>query len=246
MIKACLFDLDGTLLPLNTESFVKVYLKALAPYVAHVIAPDKLVPMIWKATEAMIKSDQADLTNEEVFTRAFLEMSGLKKEEIWPLFDRFYQEEFPKLEEHAGKSSLARQVVQAALEQGYKVAVATNPVFPKEAIYERLRWAEVHDLPFSVITVYEETHFCKPHPGYYKEVAERLGVLPEECVMIGNDMQEDMVASTVGMRTFFLKEYRIDRGQPAYAFDQEGTMEDLYQSIRRGTGVFQNELPVKK
>ncbi|MBH8604056.1 HAD family hydrolase [Thermoactinomyces sp. CICC 10522] len=246
MIKACLFDLDGTLLPLDTEAFVKVYLQALAPYVAHVVPPDKLVPIIWKATGAMIENDQADLTNEEVFTRAFLQLSGLEKEEIWPLFDRFYKEEFPKLEKHAEKSALARQVVQAALDRGYQVAVATNPVFPREAIYERLRWAGLDDLPFATVTVYEETHFCKPHPSYYREVAGRLGVSPEECVMIGNDMQEDMVASVVGMRTFFLKEYRIDRGRPSYDFDQEGTMEDLFQSICKGTGVFQKEHPVKK
>jgi FMN phosphatase YigB (HAD superfamily) len=119
--------------------------------------------------------------------------------------------------------------------------VATNPVFPRRAIWERLRWVGVDDLPLAHVTVYEETCFCKPHPRYYLEVAKRLGVKPEECVMIGNDMQEDMVASTVGMKTFFLKEYRIDRGRPSFTVDQEGSLADLLESIRKNTGIFEKE-----
>jgi HAD superfamily hydrolase (TIGR01509 family) len=241
MIKALLFDLDGTLLPMDTEHFVEVYLKTLAQYVAPFIPKDKLVPMIWKATMAMIQSEESHLTNEQVFEREFLKLAGMKREEIWPVFDRFYEEEFHKLREHVGYDPTARQVVMAALEKGYKVAVATNPVFPRRAIWERLRWVGVDDLPLAHVTVYEETCFCKPHPRYYLEVAKRLGVKPEECVMIGNDMQEDMVASTVGMKTFFLKEYRIDRGRPSFTVDQEGSLADLLESIRKNTGIFEKE-----
>jgi HAD superfamily hydrolase (TIGR01549 family) len=238
MIKACLFDLDGTLLPLDTEAFVHVYLKALAPHVAPLIPPDKLVPMIWQATVAMIRSTEDHLTNEEVFEREFLKLCGMEKEEIWPVFDRFYAEEFPKLREHAGYDPLSREAVEAALEKGYKVAVATNPVFPEAATMERLRWAGLEDLPFELVTVYENSFYCKPHPEYYLAVADKLGVRPGECVMVGNDMQEDMVASTVGMRTFYVDRFRIDRGEPTYRVDQEGSMADLVRSIREGTGVF--------
>lgn len=245
MIKACLFDLDGTLLPMDLDHFVEMYLKALAPHTAHVLPPDKLIPAIWQATKAMIESDEGNLTNEQVFEREFLKLTGLQKEEIWPLFLHFYEEEFPRLKEHATYEPLARQVMEAALSQGYKVAVATNPVFPKAAIYERLRWAGVADLPLEMVTVYEETHYCKPRPEYYVEVAECLGVKPDECVMIGNDMQEDMVASTVGMKTFYLDQCRIDRGQPVYPVDQEGTLSDLLQAIQTGTGVFKKETIAK-
>ncbi len=246
VIKACLFDLDGTLLPVDTDRFVKTYLKALAPHVAHLIPPDELVPMIWKATMAMIESGEGELTNEQVFEREFLKLAGLKRQEIWPEFDRFYEVGFPKLQQHTGHDPIAREVVQAAVNRGYKVAVATNPVFPKVAIMERMRWAGVADLPFEWVTAYEETHYCKPRPEYYLEVAERIGVKPEECVMIGNDMQEDMVASTVGMKTFFLLEYRIDRGKPSYRVDQEGSLTDLLEAIRTDAGVFQKEVIKKK
>ncbi|GGE26156.1 hydrolase [Marinithermofilum abyssi] len=237
MIKVCLFDLDGTLLPMDTEAFVEKYMGTLAPYVADVIPPKELVSLIWDATKKMIADTDPTKTNAEVFEERFLAQSRLEREEIWPLFDRFYVEEFPKLKTYAQPTPISRQVVKAAREKGYKVVVATNPVFPREAILERMRWAQVDDLVHWA-TVYEETHFCKPQPGYYREIAERLGVRPEECVMIGNDMQEDMVASTVGMKTFFLTECRIDRGQPKYQPDQEGTMEELLTAIREGKGLF--------
>jgi HAD superfamily hydrolase (TIGR01549 family) len=233
-----LFDLDGTLLPMDTEAFVQQYLRALAPHVADLIPPDKLVFWLLEATKQMIRNGEAHRTNEEVFTEHFLQLAGLPKEAIWPHFDRFYDEHFPKLKVYAEPTPLSRRVVEAALNRGYKVAVATNPVFPRAAILERLRWAEVDDLPFDWVTIYEETHFCKPHPEYYREIADRLGVRPEECVMIGNDMQEDMVAQTVGMKTFYLTQFRINRGHPVYQPDQEGSMEELLSSIQEGTGVF--------
>lgn len=238
MIKACLFDLDGTLLPMDTHAFVETYLKAIAPHVKEVIPPDQLIPVIWKSTLAMIESDDPKLTNEQVFKKTFESTSGIPLEKIWPLFEQFYEEEFPKLQEHTGHDPVARLVVESLLEKGYHVAVATNPVFPKMAIIERMRWAGVHDLPFKHVTVYEDTYFCKPRGEYYLEVADRLGVRPEECVMVGNDMQEDMVASSVGMKTYYVQQYRIDRGNPVYQVDQEGSLQDLLLSVREGTGIF--------
>lgn len=242
MIRACLFDLDGTLLPLDTESFVRIYLKELAGKVKHLIAPDKLIQSIWEATEAMIKSEEEKQTNEQIFEREFIKRTGLDRETIWPSFNQFYEQDFPKLSKYTKASPWSRKVVQAAIDHGYKVAVATNPVFPRAAIMERLKWAGIDDLPFEWVTVYEEAHFCKPNPKYYLEVAAKIGVPPEECVMIGNDMQEDMVAGTTGMKTYFLKsEYQIDRGRPVYPIDDAGDLPALFEAIQKKTGVFGKE-----
>ncbi|MGA8943298.1 MAG: HAD family hydrolase [Thermoactinomyces sp.] len=238
MIKACLFDLDGTLLPMDTMKFAKIYLNALASKTAHLINPEKLIKSIWQATKAVIRNEEDHLTNEQVFEREFVRLTGIEREEIWPAFDDFYKHDFPNLSKYTQMSPLSRKVVETAIKHGYKVAVATNPIFPRMAILERLRWANIDDLPFEWITVYENSHYCKPNPKYYLSVAERVGVPPEECVMIGNDMQEDMIASTVGMKTFLMTDYRIDQGQPAYAVDQEGSLQDLLESLRKQTGLF--------
>lgn len=237
MLKVLCFDLDGTLLPMDTETFIGQYIKELAPYVADIIPAEKLVPFVWDATKTMIADQDESRTNEEVFTERFLSRSGLKKEEIWPTFDKFYREHFPTLKKYVQPSSLSRKVVETALDRGYRVAVATNPVFPKEAIRERMRWAQVEDL-VEWVSVYEETHFCKPQPGYYREVAAVMEVSPEDCAMIGNDVQEDLVAGTIGMKTYLVTDCLIDRGEPAYLPDQEGTMEKLLTEVREGKGIF--------
>lgn len=238
MIRACLFDLDGTLLPLDTDRFIEVYMRELAPCVAHVVPTDRLIPAIWRAIKAMVENNDPEKTNEEVFEQHFLSLTGLEKESIWPLFDQFYRERFPQLKKHTRPTDLARRVVQAALDRGCRVVVATNPVFPRVAIEERMRWAGVDDLPFEWVTYFEETRYCKPRIEYYRDIIDRIGLDPGECVMIGNDMQEDMVASTLGMSTYWVTDYRIDRGRPAYPVDQEGSLADLYRSIRNGEGVF--------
>ncbi len=237
MLKVLCFDLDGTLLPMDSKVFIRSYMKELALYMEEILPQDKLVPLIWDATETMIGDPDGSCTNEQVFTERLLSQAGLKKEEIWPIFDKFYSERFPRLKQQVQPSPRSRKVLETALDRGYRVAVATNPVFPGVAIRERMRWAQVEDL-VEWVSVYEETHFCKPNPDYYREVAAAMGVSPEECAMIGNDVQEDLVAGTIGMKTYLVTDCLIDRGEPTYQPDQKGTMEELLTEIQEGKGIF--------
>ncbi|NGQ95063.1 HAD family hydrolase [Brevibacillus sp. SYP-B805] len=233
-----LFDLDGTLLEMRTEPFVAQYLQELGKYVGDRFDAKKLLTLIWDATKAMIASDDPGKTNEEVFTEHFLQTSGLSKEEIWPVFEAFYRDVFPSLSHLTFPSPWAKKIVEAAKAQGFQVAVATNPVFPKEAIYSRLAWIELAPDDFELVTVYEEAHYTKPNPAYFQEICDRLGVEPTACIMVGNHMQEDMVAGKLGMKTFLVTNYLEDRGEPVYPVDQRGTLEELYQAIVNRTGVF--------
>ncbi len=233
-----LFDLDGTLLEMHTEPFVHQYLKELGAYIGDRYDAQKLLALVWDATRAMIKSDDPGKTNEEVFTEHFLAKSGLSKEEIWPVFDAFYREVFPGLSHLTYPSLWAKKLVEAAKAHGFRVAVATNPVFPRDAIYSRLAWIDLSADHFDLVTVYEESHYTKPNPGYFLEICGKLGVRPEECVMVGNHMQEDMVAGTLGMKTFLVTNYLEDRGEPVYEVDQRGTLAELYEAIVNRTGVF--------
>ncbi|QOY35638.1 HAD family hydrolase [Anaerobacillus isosaccharinicus] len=239
MTKVILFDLDGTLLPMDTDAFVKGYLKHLAPKVASIIAPEHFLKCLWAGTEAMMRNIEAEKTNEHVFEETFLELTKLKKEDIWPTLDDFYTNVFPTLSHLCSPTPLARQVVEEAVKQGYRIAVATNPVFPKAAIYERLRWAGIEDMPFEVVTFYENSSFTKPHAQYYQEICDRLEVEPSECLMVGNDKQEDMAASQIGMKTFLVEGYIIDRGEPSYPINEQGTLEQFYVSLMKRQGLFE-------
>ena len=67
---------------------------------------------------------------------------------------------------------------------GHKVILATNPIFPREAVLSRLSWIDLTQDDFDYITTYEISHYCKPNPDYYKEILENCNLQPAECVMI--------------------------------------------------------------
>ncbi|QQE73760.1 HAD family hydrolase [Brevibacillus composti] len=237
-LSTILFDLDGTLLEMKTDPFVQGYLQELGQYLGDRYDSKMILGLIWDATKQMIMNQDADKTNEQVFIEAFMARSPWPKEELWPLFDSFYRDVFPKLSHLTHPSPWAKKVVTAAKVQGYRVAVATNPVFPRDAIHSRLAWIELSPEDFELVTVYEESHYTKPNPGYFREIAQKLGVQPEECIMVGNHMQEDMVAGQVGMKTFLVTNWLEDRGEPQYEVDQRGTLAELHEAIVNRTGLF--------
>ncbi|OEF97090.1 HAD family hydrolase [Desulfuribacillus alkaliarsenatis] len=238
MKKAILFDLDGTLLPMDTDRFIKNYMRELAKKVAHIVDPEEFSKALWAGTSAMIKNRDDSITNEQVFEESFLPLIKLEKQAIWPTLDEFYANTFPTLSHLSSPTPIAKQVIEAALKQGYKVAVATNPVFPKVAIYERIKWAGLDDSVFSHITVYENSYFTKPHPQYYQHISNQLQVNPENCIMVGNDKQEDMAASAIGMKTYLVEDWLIDRGESLYNIDGQGTLAHLYEQLVNRSGLF--------
>ena len=94
--------------------------------------------------------------------------------------------------------------------RGVRVALATNPIFPRIATEQRIRWAGLAPEDFVLYTTYENSPFCKPNPDYYREVARTLGVQPEECLMVGNDATEDLAAREAGMDVFLLTDCLIN------------------------------------
>lgn len=212
-IKTVLFDLDGTLLPMEQEHFTKIYFKLLTEKLgAYGYEPGKLVDAIWSGTTAMVKNDGRQ-TNEEVFWARFAEIYGEKALEDKSLFDAFYREEFQGARAACGYDPEAAAAVAQVKERGYRVAVATNPIFPAAAIESRIRWAGLDPADFVFYTSYENTCHCKPDPRYYSDILEKLGERPEECCMVGNDVEEDMVAGTLGMQVFLLTDHLINKEQ---------------------------------
>lgn len=232
MLRGVLFDLDGTLLDISLGAFFREYFAALGPVVAEALGngEDVLAGLdaVLGATEAM-SLPHPDRTNQAVFNERFHELTGadLDLEEYAVVFERFYANVFPSLRGAFGPLPGARRAVETALDLGLRVAIATNPIFPRSAIQERMRWANVHDLPVHVVTSYETMHAAKPHPAYFLETAAMLGVSPFEAVMVGDDRVLDMTASDVGMRTFYVG--RDD----APAFDWTGTLDDLTELLPR-------------
>jgi FMN phosphatase YigB (HAD superfamily) len=203
MIEAVLFDLDGTLLDNDMERFMRPYLQALSARLAHIIPPAKFVECLMAGSKRMADHLHPQLTNREVFWQTFEALSGHSEEELQPIIDAFYAGEFNALQVYTRRRPEARPLVQSVIAAGRKAVLATHPLFPLIAVRQRMAWAGIADLPFDLITAYENMHFCKPQPEYYDEIARMLGAPAERCVMIGDDKVMDGPAAAAGMRFFW-------------------------------------------
>ena len=206
-IRALLLDLDNTLLRNDMETFVPAYLAALSEHVADHFPKETFIQHLMRATNAMFTNTDTTRTNMEVFDEAFFPAIGRTRRELEPLFDEFYALRFPQLRGLTRPDPAARPLVEWAFAQGFQVVVATNPLFPRTAIEQRLEWAgvPVEEFPYDLVTSYEDMHATKPHPAYFLEIARRLGRQPEECLMVGDDWRLDIQpAAAAGMEVYWI------------------------------------------
>lgn len=230
-ITTVLFDLDGTLLPMDQDTFVKDYFGRLSRrLIPQGYEPKSLINAIWAGTAAMVKNDGSS-TNEEAFWKKFCEIFGDAAKKDMPYFDAFYREEFDLVKASCGYTEKAKEAVQKIKAMGFKVALATNPIFPSIATEYRMQWAGLDRNDFELYTTYENSCHCKPNVDYYKDVLNSLGVKAEECLMIGNDVTEDMIAETLGMKVFLLTHSLINKENKDISVYPNGNFEDLIRFI---------------
>lgn len=228
-----LFDLDGTLLPMDQEEFIKSYFGRLCrKMAAHGYDPEKLVDTIWRGTAAVIKNTGNEL-NETVFWQTAASVYGDTILKDKGLFDEFYETEFDKVKEVCTPNPAAAETVRALTAAGYRVVLATNPIFPSVATEYRIRWTGLTPEDFALYTTYENIHRAKPNPEYYRVIAERLGVRPEECLMVGNDVDDDMVAKAVGMEVFLLTDCLINKSGTDISKFPNGGFSELRKYIEK-------------
>ena len=210
-ITTVLFDLDGTLLPMDQEHFVKSYLGLLARTLApRGIDPDGLIKAIWAGTKAMM-TNTGEKTNEDVFWDAYCSLMGRERRDDEIALGNFYENEFQQVQAACGFSPKAAETIALVKSKGMKAALATNPIFPRIATESRIRWAGLGTDDFELYTTYEDYAHCKPDPQYYQDVLDRLGLKAEECLMVGNDAEEDTAAGKLGMQVFLLTDCLINR-----------------------------------
>ena len=230
--EAILFDLDGTLLPLDLDVFTKRYFtelsKVLAPYGYE---PEALVKSIWTGTKAMMKND-GSMKNRDLFWKTFAEITGRPTDEAEKICDTFYSNEFHLAREVCGENPLAIEAVKAARDAAGKVIVATNPLFPMVGQLSRLSWVGLTSDMFDMITSYEENSYCKPNPEYYRSICERLSLNPENCLMVGNDEDEDMhAAAALGMDTYLVYDCIIPSKTKEYT-GKRGTFAEMLEFLK--------------
>ncbi len=210
-ITTVLFDLDGTLLPMDEKKFVKAYFGELAKKGAEYGYSDgeKLTAAVWKGTGAMVKNDGSE-KNVDRFWKVFSREMGPEALNLRPVFDRFYAEEFDRVKISVGENPLAKQAVRGLREKGYDVILATNPLFPATGVKTRLSWIGLTPEDFLEVTSYEDYSFCKPNPAYFGQILEKTGKRPEECIMVGNDAVEDLASLELGLDGYLVTDCLIN------------------------------------
>lgn len=232
MINTILFDLDGTLLSMDTEEFIKKYFKALSVKLKDYFTSEEVFKYFWQSTQFMINDTNSNKTNEEAFFEDFFKHSKGKEEEISAILEDFYKNDFNKIQEVSQVSEEIVNSIKILKNKGYTLVVATNPLFPIAAILNRIEWAGLDQDDFAFITSFEIMHACKPQIHYYQEILKTINKKANECLMVGNDIAEDMVAKEIGIETYLVTDNLIGDINDNDNVDHQGSYKDFYKFVQ--------------
>jgi FMN phosphatase YigB (HAD superfamily) len=242
-VTTLLFDLDNTLIVFDEQEFIPLYGKNIHAYFTNEIPSyEEFMKLFLTSTHMMLEKEPKGLTNLEKFAAHFSPRINLPSEEIIERFLQFYNTHFDQISQVISPAPFAESLLELA-SQHFDVVAATNPLFPRVATEKRLNWGKVGltKIPWLEITVADEYYNAKPYLSYYEEVLERIDRSPEECVMIGNDKVNDMIAGKLGIKTYFIDTNispdkiittELDREQPEFPIDESGSLEDLYLELK--------------
>lgn len=204
MIKAILLDLDNTLLHNPDMKFAWAFLERFEAHFAAAGIVDANINLR-RAIKAMSYNQMGDVTNRELLV-SFLGKDTAFVEEV---FNSFYEDVYPSLRDCIEVVGGASDLILNLSEMGFKVIIATNPLYPEVAVKQRMEWAglPLEDGLFSLVTSADSMHFAKPDAAYYAEILGHVGVEPDEAIMVGDSRRNDIIpASSLGIHTFHLEE----------------------------------------
>jgi putative hydrolase of the HAD superfamily len=229
LIRSIIFDLEGMLFSGDQVKFMRNYVGLLSPRFSQHIPSDRFAKQLFRSIEVMIKEPKPDRTNLQTFFDDFSKATGLSYNTLWPIFEEFYAVDFPALQCMSKTNPEGKKIVEFAIQQGYMTALVSNPILPLRAVVERINWAKLSAEQFAVISSVEDFHYCKPHVGFFEEMAQRLNLDLTECLIVGNQPAEDIVVRELGLKTFLL-----DDSPDKPRSDYSGDFLDLYQLILKG------------
>lgn len=209
MIKAVLLDLDNTLLSNPDRQFAIAFMKAFDDHFKAQLGIDNLAQTFRKGIQLSGQSRETIQTNTDVMLQLLSDETGATTEQVQNIWQSFYETAYLGLRQYTAPIENNISLIESLLQQNIAVAIATNPIYPKIAIYERLKWAGLASYieHFTFITHSNNMHYAKPHPAYYAEVIARIGIEPDEALMIGDSIGNDIQpANQIGIPTIHFAE----------------------------------------
>ncbi len=237
MLQAVLFDLDDTLLGNNMDDFMPRYFGLISEFAKDWMAKKRFLQELMVCTQHAVENTDHAFTNRDVFWQAFEQRNDMSQADLEPLFERFYLTQFPQLQSVTQFRPAAEKLVRACTRRGLKIVIATNPLFPRVAIEERLSWAgvPVDAFDYALVTTYENMHATKPHKAYYEEILQRIDCPPEAALMVGDSWDMDIVpAAQVGLHTYWLPNGMQDVPEDSPYPSAYGTLDELLTLVQNG------------
>jgi FMN phosphatase YigB (HAD superfamily) len=230
-IRAVLFDLDGTLLQVEMESFIPAYIAQVGRHFAPQVAAEPFQRVFRSAIRALLTAETGDCSNQDRFLDILEHDLQLPAERVAAGLEAFYQDGLADLAGLIRPLPLARNILARCFKRDLKVVIATNPVFPRPVVDARLRWGGIADFPFELVTTLENCRFCKPQPGFFEDLLRTLGLTPEACLMVGNDTGHDLASRQIGIPTFLVDTWLVDRCGGEFITDFRGGHLDLFRFL---------------
>lgn len=227
-----LLDLDDTLLNSHMQQFASLYLQGLGEVLSAFSNTKRTIELVMQSVEQVQNSTDFTQTNEQVFYQSFFSRMPGDRTAIEAEIARYYVERYPRLQQIVSPIPTAPELVAHLFETGYRVAIATNPIFPQTAVEQRLTWAGVLNYPYALVTTLENMHACKPHPEYYQEILTKLNVPAAQCLMVGDNPTNDIIpAHSLGINTWWITDHPRDDFPAAGG---QGSLSDLLTWLQSG------------
>ncbi len=231
-IEAILFDLDGTLLNVEMDAYISGYVRGLARHFSDLANHCRFADTVVASAFDLLNANQGEQTMEELFLTLIEERLGIDGTLFRDRLNQFCNNGLQCLAPLVRPFPLVRKILQECFDSGLRVIIATNPVFPLPVVEARLKWGQLDDFPFELITSYENCRFCKPHRQYFVDILHSQGLSPQQAIMVGNDTEYDLPAQRVGLTTFLLDTCLIDRNNRSAHADFYGSHQDLLELVR--------------
>lgn len=228
MIKAILLDLDNTLLHNPDKGFAIEFLRRGDNFFRESWG-NRLFSSAFRAAIQAMRAGQPPHrhTNKAITQEVISRESELPESDVINGLEAFYSIVYPTLKTCTSPVQGAKQLIDGLKAEGYLVVIATNPLYPIGAVQQRLDWAGLSSDPtyYAFITHNGNMHFAKPHPSYYGEILARVGVEPDEALMVGDSERNDIIpAKTAGLRTYHI----VNNGIPSPIADSSGSLKAFY------------------
>ena len=232
MKKLIMCDLDNTLLPINTqEKFAEMWFRDIGRLLyKRGIDPSAALNAMNDGCKAML-FNKGIKTNIDVFFDVVCSCTGLSREQIEPIIDEYYATTYENVKDITLDNPYAPQIARLIREKSEYAVIATMPLFPKDACSKRMRWTGVNAEMFDLVTTCDYSSYSKPNTKYFLQILEDFNVRPEDALMIGNDVREDMEpCEKLGIEAFLVTDYLLDHGL-SYSRFRQGDYQELIKYL---------------